>query len=232
MHGNAQMSINQKLALLGLTWVLATVGAGCRGSAENTEAEIDVVPLSHADPSAERPSVKFPPACQQADQALNAFVVRVLEVCEQGDYDGFCQFLGTTERPPTQEAFKRLWGGIREIEVKSVRATEGEKPQYFVHAIARLRKPDSEQRTERDIVIRIYRETDEWRISGAPKEITRKIIAADSQPASGPAGADGKPAASSRPAGARRDSKQHSMPSAAPATGHAVYKHKARTGNG
>jgi hypothetical protein len=225
------MSIHQKLACL--AWVVAVTFActGCRRGSETDEAEIDVPTIVEQDPTADRPSVDFPPSCQQADAKLNAFITQVLKVCEEGDFDGFCQFMGTTERPPSQDDFKRLWHGIGRISVKSVRGTESEPPQYFVHAVARLRKPDNEKRTERDIVIRVFKEADEWRISGAPKEIVRKVLAADSQPASAPEGDGAVRPAASQPT--RTDANaRHSTPAAASKAGHAVYNKKAHAHKG
>jgi hypothetical protein len=89
--------------------------------------------------------------------------------------------------PPSHDDFKRIWAGVGEVAVVSVHRTKEEPPQYFVHAIVKLRQEDSLKRTKRDIVVRVYKELEEWRISGAPKEIQRKILIADSQPASGPA---------------------------------------------
>ncbi len=213
------MFMRQKLALGVLTAAIMVCLAGCRSDEENLGAEIDKAKLAEAKPTAERPRTYFPPSCQQADQQLNAFIQRILKTCEEGDYDGFSQLLGTTETPPSYDDFGRLWMGIREIAVKSVRTSQEEPPQYFVHAIAKLRKPDTDNRNERDIVIRIFREMGEWRIGGAHKDIARKILVADTQPDSAPAGEPSPSAAPERPGDAKPGS-------AAPQTGPAVYNNK------
>ncbi|MBI4580688.1 MAG: hypothetical protein HY718_13355 [Planctomycetes bacterium] len=190
------------------------VGAtGCRRTAEDREAKIDYKPLVEDKPDVDPPRIYFPADCQPKDPALTSFIERVLKVCEQGDYDPFCGLLATTEVAPSYDDFQRIWQGVREITVKSVRSAETDPPQYFVHAVAKFREPDARNREERDVVIRIFKEMDQWRIAGAPKDIRRQILLADTQPASAPA-AVGRPG--------------REAVSTAPANGSSVYKSEAK----
>jgi hypothetical protein len=171
-----------------LAVVAALLAGWCCGCGDNTQAESDLdIPQLGGEPGADPPKIKFPPECQQDDVSVNTFITRVLDICQRGDYDKFCALFGISEVPPSHDDFKRIWAGVGEVSVVSVHRAKEEPPQYFVHATVKLRQEDSLKRTKRDIVVRVYKELDEWRISGAPKEIQRKILIADSQPASAPA---------------------------------------------
>lgn len=208
------MTSTAKLTVVMLA-ALVSLGstAGCRRSAEQDADMIDVPAISDLNPSAERPKTNFPAEWQQADKALNEFILKILDICHRGDYDKFCQLMATTESPPSQEDFKRIWQAVGDITIRSVRSDENKPPKYFVHALAKLRQSDPENRTERNLVIEVFKEMDQWRIAGAPKEAARVVLMADSRPTSGPAQAYPR--------------KQESN-SAAPASGPAVYKDKHR----
>jgi hypothetical protein len=210
------MQLQQNISCL--AWVLglaAAVSLGCRDG-EDTGPGIDYGDLVEVQPDAEPPKIKFPAECQQEDRSLNEFVTRVLGICQRGGYDDFCNLFSISEVPPSHDEFKKIWSGVGEIAVRSihmapVRPDDPAPAQYFVHAVVKLRREDARKRLERDVVVRVFKEMDQWRISGAPKEIVRKVLIADTQPASAPA---------SRPnavAGAL---------SAAPSSAPAVYKDK------
>lgn len=185
MTTSGKMMAIRLMAMLSSSMVFVAIG-GCEGQGETNTAEIDKEKLVIVDPDADRPTTHFPTELRQDDATLNEFILAVLKTCEEGDYDEFCRFLGATATPPSYDDFKRIWSGIREIEVVSVHAAETDPPQYFVHAVAHLRREDRANRRERDIVLQVYEELGEWRISGAPKEIVRMILIADTQPASAP----------------------------------------------
>jgi hypothetical protein len=191
--------------------------AGCNRGGAVDDAEIDKQELINEGVAAEPPKIYFPPECQQSDPSLNAFIDSVLDLCRRGDYDKFCNLFGASEVPPTYDDFKRIWQGVREISVRSVHAGRPDKGEYFVHAIVKLRKADGEKRTQREIVVRVFRELEQWRISAAPKEIVRKVLTADSQPASGPA---------ERPAVTAAGSTSRPGPSTAPTSRPSVYNGK------
>lgn len=186
-----------------MLWV--ALAAGCKDdwAADNS---MDPKPIVEDQPDAEPPRIQFPPEARQEDASLNAEIEQVLKVCEQGDYDGFCKRFGIAEVPPSYDEFKRIWHGVREISIQSVHAGREDPLEYFVHAVIKLRQEDNQKRTQRDIVVRVFKEMGEWRISGASKDAVRKVLMADTQPAPGstaePAvGAGGEtPAPSTAPA--------------------------------
>jgi hypothetical protein len=181
------MQPKQKLICLLLPWLLATgMIAGCRPDDDFDGPGIDRDDLVKAQPDAEPPKVKFPAECQHEDVSLNTFVAHVLDICQRGDYDRFCNLFGISDIPPGYDDFRRIWGGVGEIAVQSLHLGSEDPPQYFVHAIVKLRRPDAQKRLQREVVVRVFKELDEWRISGAPSEVVRKVLDAATQAASAP----------------------------------------------
>lgn len=173
------------VALAALTAFGSIGGCRCQGSVdENTS--IDARPLGEEDPEAPRPTVHFPSYCRMQDPALNKFIEAALETCATGDYDKFRLLFGTEFTPPAASDFERIWKGVQSVEIISVRAGPQEPPEYYVHAMVRLRKPDRRERDKRDAVVAVFKEGTEWRMAPPPKEIIHQIMIADSQPATQP----------------------------------------------
>jgi hypothetical protein len=208
-----QMPIKTKLTHLSLMGVmLLGLFGGCRHNQDPDIAILDKLSEAEANPSAERPKTYFPPEWQQPDKTINDFILKVLDTCHRGDYDKFCQFMATTETPPGQENFSKIWHVVGDITVRSVRSDGKTPPSYYVHAIAKLRRPDAQKRTQRNLIVRVFKEMDQWRIAAATQDVERKILVADSQPASGPDAEGGPTGQANHPA--------------APSTRPAVYKTK------
>jgi hypothetical protein len=187
--------------------------AGCKGDGAGTdEGSIDQPSLRVLNPDAAAPTVIFPHRLKTDDVTLNEFIHHALEVCAEGDYDKFRELFGTAYRPPGKEQFERVWQGVREVAVVGVYPDRQEPPEYYVHAVVELRKPDRRERTQRDVVVWIFREADEWRMGAAPGEITNRILVASTQPGAGEPGRHAP--AASRPARARSDASA-TRPSAA-----------------
>jgi hypothetical protein len=161
-------------------------GCECKKGVEET-ATIDMPSISQENPSADRPVVQVPSHCKTKDPVLNQFIQTTLKSCAEGDYDSFRQACSTSFTPPSYDDFKRLWHGVEGITVVSVYQTPEESPKYFVHATVHLRKPDSRERDKREAVVVIFKEAGDWRMAPPPKEIARKVLLADSQPAPGAA---------------------------------------------
>ena len=181
------MTVNN---IVRVAWGVALV-AGSMGGCEcgedvlvKTGGRIDRETIAEKDPQAPRPGVVFPKKALTDDTTLNEFITKALEVCHRGDYDGFRQLFGTAYRPPDQRSFERVWAGVRDITVASIRGPGRETPpEYYAHAVVRLRQPDRKDRQKRDVVVKVFREAGDWRLGEAPKEIVRKILIASSRPA-------------------------------------------------
>jgi hypothetical protein len=157
-------------------------GCECQRSADE-DVSIEVPKITDKDPNANRPLVYFPSRCQTEDITLNKFIEQALVVCAQGDYDGFRQLFGTSFTPPSKTDFERIWYNVVNVEVVSTHPGKQEPPEYYVHAVVRLREPDRRNRSQRDAVVAIFKEADEWRMAPPSKEFVRKVLMADSQPA-------------------------------------------------
>ena len=175
---------------LGFACLAAAFVGGCRNTGEEDQGKIDVPSIVDEKPGTERPATNFPRQAQQEDPTLNKFIDEVLRVCERGDYDGLCRLFGATDVPPTQAVFRKTWHGVREIEVVKVVKAKEAPPIYLVHAVVRLREEDSKHRMERDIVIRVFKELDNWRMSGGTGEFDKELLLGTSQPASAPEAAN------------------------------------------
>lgn len=174
--------------MIGLILFSALLGGmvACNDEADVDGASIDREDLVKVEPDAVPPKVKFPIERHHEDDSLNAFVLEVLDICQRGDYDKFCNLFGISEIPPGYDDFKRIWGGVGEIVVQSIHQGSEDPPQYFVHAVVKLRRPDAQNRLQREVVVRVFKELDDWRISGAPSEVVRRVLNAATQPASAP----------------------------------------------
>ncbi len=181
-----QTTINRGFRLITLA-VLGLAGWGgwaCQKDVgASDEAEIDLPTLVENRPHAPRPATYFPGDLQVDDVKVNQFINRMLKVCEEGDYDGFRQRFGIAYAPPDRVKFENIWHGVREIRIEDLRAAPSDPPVYYLYVVVKLRKPDSEGRMERPIVVMLFQETDEWRMGPASKEIVRKFLAAASRPA-------------------------------------------------
>ena len=56
-------------------------------------------------------------------------------------------------------------------------------PEYFLHSVVKLRKPDRKGRQTLHAVLAIYKEAGHWCMRPASNEIAQKIIVASTQPA-------------------------------------------------
>lgn len=187
-------------------WVTTAVMVLLAGCDRKTDAEndglIDSPSLTEIHPEQEPPTVIFPNDLKTEDVVLNEFIRTALDACAKGDYDQFRELFGVTFQPPDQDRFTKLWQGIKQIKVVGVYAGQPQPPEYYVHVVVHLRRPDRTDRTERQAVVWIFREGDEWRMGPARSEITNRILRASTQPAEGDPSAEmtDDSSAASRPA--------------------------------
>ena len=172
---------------LRLAWLILLVGGviggcECQRSAEK-ETNLEPPPIIEKDPNADRPMVNFPGQCRTKDAVLNKFIEQAVTICAQGDYEGFRQLFSTSFSPPSKAEFERIWYEVQSVDIVSTHPGKEDPPEYYVHATVRLRKPDSHGRKQREAVVAVFKEADEWRMAPPAKEFVRKVLMADSQPA-------------------------------------------------
>ena len=195
-------------AVLGglLAGLFVVVPAGCKRQASaDGDDNIHVPPITVTTPDAPAPEIEFPQQLKTDDVTVNEFIRKALDACRTGDYDTFRQLFGVTAELPEEQQFGHVWKGVKSIRVAGTYKDDKhgqQPPEYYVHIVVQLRQPDRYDRTERQAVIWLFREGDQWRMSPAPSEIQGRILYANSQPADG-AGPTTRPSrrhASSRPA--------------------------------
>jgi len=135
------------------------------------------------DPDAARPTVLFPEQFKTDDVLLNTFIRKAMDSCAEGDYDKFRQLFGVTYEPPDGVQFERVWKGVKEIRIAGIHQDPSRPLDYYVHIVVQLRQPDRLDRTERQAVIWIFKEADEWRMAPAPGDIQGLILYDTTQPA-------------------------------------------------
>ena len=137
------------------------------------DMQIDRPPIAEQDPDAPRPAVDFPAELHLDDPSFNKFVIRALEVCRLGDYDGFRQLFGTAYEPASEESFRKVWHNVRTVEVRQVVRAPQQVPHYYLYARVRLRAPDRKGQDLRDIWVMVFQEDDRWCL-GAPSQAERQ----------------------------------------------------------
>lgn len=194
-----------KAAFLGgmVVALLAVTAVGCRRqSSAGGDDPMHPNKLKDDHPDLPTPEVIFPDQLKTDNVGANEFIRKALESCHTGDYDAFRQLFGVTAEPPEQEQFGHVWKGVQSIRVAGTYKDDrpDQPPEYYVHVVVQLRQPDRYDRKERQAVIWLFREGDEWRLAPAPSEIQGRILYADSQPGDGEAPRSSKRHALPRPA--------------------------------
>ncbi|HOB73022.1 MAG TPA: hypothetical protein PKG54_00725 [Phycisphaerae bacterium] len=178
-------------------WISLAVGecaavfllAGLTGCERNTSTEndgmIDNPPLVDEFQGSPAPTVAFPEHLKTGDVVLNEFIRKALDCCAKGDYDRFRQLFGISYQPPDANQFRKLWQGVKLVKIEGIYHDQRQPNDYYVHAVIELRKPDRRDRSERQAVIWVFREGDEWRIGPAPSDIAGRVLVTSTQPGVG-----------------------------------------------
>ena len=145
---------------LRLAWLILSVGGVIGGCAcqRSTEEDTNIDPpsISKKDPKADRPLVNFPGSCRTEDAALNKFIEQAVTICAQGDYEGFRQLFSTSFSPPSKAEFERVWYSVQSVDIVSIHTGNEDPPDYYVHAVVRLREADRHGRKQRDAVVAVF----------------------------------------------------------------------------
>lgn len=182
-----RIHVRKNIRLLLAAFCAAGSVGGCkcgRDVAAPDEITIDQPTLIQQNPNVPQPEINFPQELKTEDPSFNQFVLTMLDICNKGDYDGYRQLFGTAYTPTPRTNFESVWQQIRVIQVVRIeKHPRKDPPEYYLHARIVLRQPDRQNRTERNAIIMIFKEEGEWRLGSAPKEVSRAMLAADSQPA-------------------------------------------------
>lgn len=161
----------------------------CRKASEEPGTATPAQPgISAPKTNAETPkgtSVSFPQELNVTDSSVNAFVKSTLESCATGQYESFRSVWTAREGPISREEFEKGWHAAKSIRVRAMEkvklatdaSTSGSdsaaSPQ-IAYALAIDLSLDPEQqigqrKPERQVVLLVTREKDEWRLARAPK---------------------------------------------------------------
>jgi hypothetical protein len=162
-----------------------TVGAdlGCRREEEAPAggAAPDKLPAEQAG------VLVFPEELKVEDDSVNEFLTRAMTVCTTGDYEAFRLLWNVREEPLARDEFEKGWQAVEEIRVRALEkvilaSDEGAEPgvsrtAYVTCADVRLdaeritKHPGREIEAERQVVLMLLREHDEWGLAWAPKHV-------------------------------------------------------------
>jgi hypothetical protein len=127
--------------------------------------------------------VEFPSNVEPEDPTVSAFVRGVIDTCIAGDYNAFRLLWSIKEDPFPRDAFQRGWRAVRRVQIVRIekfRRRAENDIVYGVHAHVivdpAVRKPD------RDVVLLIVREDDQWRLIRAPGALRRRFLGPDEGP--------------------------------------------------
>jgi hypothetical protein len=197
-------------ALLGalLTTLLVVALTACKRQSNGAATGDDIHPpdLVDLDKTVPTPEVIFPQELKTDDPTVNEFIHSALEACQKGSYDRFSELFGVTVEVPEAPQFGKVWRGVKSIRVAGTYKNPSKDPEqpaeYYVHVVVQLRQPDRYERTERQAVLWVFRERDQWRMAPASSEIQGRLLYANTQPADGstPATRPSRRHATSRPA--------------------------------
>lgn len=157
--------------------ILLALGYGCRREQERDRAEQQFESKQQA------AQLVFPDRLRVEDGSVNEFVQRVIEDCAGGEYDTFRLLWSARDEPLRRDEYEEGWHAIQRIEVLVLEKLllapgSGRESQEreLAYAVALQVALDPAHRAakrepERDVILLLIREHDEWRISRAPRRV-------------------------------------------------------------
>lgn len=128
--------------------------------------------------------VFFPEELRVSDASVDQFVSKALNECADGKYDAFRLLWTAREEPISREEFEKGWHAAKAIRVRALEkvklaAGEGESSKENIETVYALMVDlslDPEQhigqrKPERQVVLMLVREQDDWRLARAPKQM-------------------------------------------------------------
>jgi len=169
--------------IVGLFAAALTVGLGCR------HAPNDDQPRPHPDDASSEVHLVFPDALKVDDPSVNVFVDRVIQACGGGEYEALRLLWSARDEPLPREEYEEGWHAILRIEILALEKAilerdsgtdDGERELVYAMAMRVALDPAhraAKDEPERDAVLMLVREHDEWKVSRAPKKLRTWIKA-------------------------------------------------------
>ncbi|MCK4657910.1 MAG: hypothetical protein KAV82_00170 [Phycisphaerae bacterium] len=134
--------------------------------------------------------IDFPPEMHADDPVVNQFVGQVIETCVKGDYEKFRLLWTVREDPFPRQEFQRGWNALQKLRVLALQKMKTSKGQYLYSLHVRAEFDDTVPEPQKELVLLIVKEDDQWRLANAPAHHRKKILGSTAEDAS-PAPGDG-----------------------------------------
>lgn len=162
-----------------VVWVVA---AACRPA---SQAE----PGPEAAPPEKPQILDFPAELHADDQAVNAFLRRVIETCASGDYDAFRLLWSARDDPFPRDQFHRAWQSVQKVRIVALRPfREPQTGELLYAARAHVELDPSVREPQRDVTILLIRERGRWQLTTPPRDLPDQLFE-QRRPTSQPRGA-------------------------------------------
>ena len=160
---------------------IALIGAssGCRRDedAVPSDQRPDTVPTQQVG------VLVFPDELRVDDASVNDFLRQAMTVCTTGDYEAFRLLWSARQDPLPRDEFEKGWQAVLEIKIRALEEIilapdDGADPSegqtvYVTCADVRLdpKRLTREQEPERQVILMLAQEHDEWRLAKAPEQV-------------------------------------------------------------
>jgi len=197
---NRTWKVTFEITCFGVTFLFLT---SCRKASDDNEPSIPPKAVANQVESPAPPSmsatVSFPSELQVDDSAVNGFVQVTLAKCITGQYEALRSVWTARESPISREEFEKGWHAAKEIRVRALekvkiavdetKADSAEPPQKAYALVVDLSLDPEQQigqrKPERQVVLLLTRESENWRLARAPKNmrewVKKKLDAEDSK---------------------------------------------------
>ena len=133
--------------------------------------------------------VVFPDELRVSDDSVNAFVEKAMRLCAAGDYEAFRLLWSDRSDPLPRDEFEQGWRAVEAIRIRALDpvilqsdhgASRNDDPNerafvVLAEVVFDPSQPAGRREPQREIVLILAREHDEWRFSRAPKEVREWI---------------------------------------------------------
>jgi len=125
----------------------------------------------------------FPSELYAEDASVNAFVIRAMTDCASGDYEKFRLLWSAREEPLPRNEYEQGWQAVQKITIRALekvilaedpaRGRDESETVYVILADVSLDPTHraGQREPHREVAMMLVRETDEWRLSRAPKRM-------------------------------------------------------------
>ncbi len=129
----------------------------------------------------------FPDAVRVQDASINDFLERAMKDCAGGDYDRFRLLWSARQEPLPRDEFEQGWQAVRQIRIRTLQKVilapdpdrnldRGESVYAFLADVTLDPMHRAGQREpNREVVLMILREHEQWRLASAPKPMRKWI---------------------------------------------------------